>query len=101
MFSPNSCLLDVRSGRPEVYPTRKSSSDFYVFALSRYACASPNVFAVRHAHDVGNACDRSKGRVNESEGKAIRLIVLVFSGARVLRLQDIAMYFCKFCAYFY
>ena len=58
---------------PKVSPTGNSSSEFDVFALSRYAYASRDVRDVRDVPCVRRrARDRSIGRVR-SEGPEIRL----------------------------
>ena len=99
-------LSEVGGVKPKVSPTGNSSSEFDVFALSRHACASRDVRDVRGVPCVRRrARDRSIGRVR-SEGPEIRLrlrrsgrifllllLLLLLGGARVSRLEDIAMYF--------
>ena len=65
--------LEVGGVMPKVSPTGNSSSEFDVFALSRYAYASRDVRDVRDVPCVRRrARDRSIGRVR-SEGPEIRL----------------------------
>ena len=64
------CVSEVGGAKPKVSPTGKSSSEFDVFALSRFANAPRDVrgvLCVRH-----RARDRSIGR-DRSEGPEIGL----------------------------
>ena len=89
---------------PKVSPNGKSSSEFDVFALSRYAYASRDVRDVRDVPCVRRrARDRSIGRVR-SEGPEIGLslrrfrrnfLLLHFPWVRVPRPVDIAMSFLQ------
>ena len=66
-------LLEVGGVEPKVSPTGKSSSEFDVFALSRFAYASRDVRDVRGVPCVRRrARDRSIG-LDRSEGPEIRL----------------------------
>ena len=103
---------EVGGAKPKVSPTGKSSSEFDVFALSRFAYASRDVRDVRGVPCVRRrARDRSITRGadlarNRSEAKAIwggfsscdNLVSSVPCLARVSRLEDMAMYFLHvFC----
>ena len=98
--------MEVGGVEPKVSPTGKSSSEFDVFALSRFAYASRDVRDVRGVPCVRRrARDRSITRGadlarNRSEAKAIwGGFSFSFSGhAHVSRLEDMAMYFLHvFC----
>ena len=68
-------MLEVGGVKPKVPPTGKSSSEFDVFALSRYAYASRDVRDVRDVRACRarrRARDRSIGR-DRSDGPEIRL----------------------------
>ena len=62
------CILEVGGVEPKVSPTGKSSSEFDVFALSRFAYASRDVRGVLCVRR--RARDSSMGRV-QSEGPEI------------------------------
>ena len=87
-----------------VLRTGKSSSEFDVFALSRFAYASRDVRDVRGVPCVRRrARDRSIGRDRSEDpeiglrlrrsGPIFLLLLLFSSCARVSRLEDMAMYF--------
>ena len=101
-------VSEVGGVEPKVSPTGKSSSEFDVFALSRYACASHGVRDVRGVPCVRRrARDRSIGRdrsedpeigLRLSRSGRIFLLLCCCSAARVSRLEDMAMYFLHvFC----
>ena len=69
----NCDISEVGGVKPKVPPTGKSSSEFDVFALSRFAYATRDVRDVRGAPcERRRACDRSIGR-DWSEGPEIGL----------------------------
>ena len=93
--------LDVGGVEPKVSPTGNSSSEFDVFALSRYAYASRDVRACvrRRARDRSIGRDRSKGpEIRLRLGRSGRIFLLLVPCTRVPRPEDMAMFFLHvFC----